>query len=461
MKSSLYNMIVPCKKENKKEKENEKRNGNKNKRRYKNEKRFAVFNTLHGSLLFVDEELKSILEAETFDLLDEETLTTLKRLGIVIDDLDEKKFLSFHMKSLIYASRSASFSVLPTYACNLACPYCYEGCGELHRSTMSTEMVTQVIQGIRAYCLDNGICNLGLTLYGGEPLLHKKASLNLVTTLGKWAGPEGIAYKCNMITNGTLITEQILSEFEPYLKMVQLTVDGPQLYHDKKRVQKNGEGTYETIMGAVNTARDCHIKVMIRIQVAQDNIHEIDTLFQDLAERGFNKDENIHAYVFPLMSINDVCSSYASLCSEEDAQLLPQLWRTAREYGFDMVSKPVQIFRSPYCSFAALHSFLVDALGDVYTCVSVVGDQKYRVARITEKGLKDITPELYAFTVRDPTEIRKCQNCVVLPLCGGGCAHRAYQKYGSYQAGDCTLHKGLEEEKLVLYLEKMYPDRMG
>lgn len=438
MKTSVYNLVVPCK------------------------KGFAVFNTLNGSILFVDEEMKTILQQGDFGKLKKEDIETLKRLGFLIDDdLDEKRVLSFRLKSLIYSPRKASFSVLPTYACNLACPYCYEGSGTINRGTMSEDMVNQVIQGIKAYCLGNGIQNMGLTLYGGEPLLHKKASLKLVLNLGKWAEEQGIIYKSNMITNGTLIDNDMFSEFYPFLEMVQLTLDGPQLSHDKKRIQKNGEGTYEKIMESIKIAREHDILVMLRIQVSKDTIKTMDELFQDLRERNIHKDEGIHTYVFPLMDINDVCSSYASLCSEEDAHILPTLWRTARKYGLEMVSKPIQVFLSPYCSFASNHSFLIDALGDVYKCVSVVGDTQFKAGHMSEKGLTGITPEWYAFTVRDPTDIDMCQDCQLLPLCGGGCAHRAYQKHGHYMGGYCVLHKGLEEEKLLLYLEKHYPDKFG
>jgi uncharacterized protein len=438
MKSSSYNVVVPCR------------------------KGFALFNTLTGSILFVDEEMKNALEREEFEKINEENIKSLNKMGVIThDDVDERRILSYKLKNLIYASANASFSVLPTYKCNLKCPYCYEGSGEIHRGTMTDEMVNTVIQGIETYCLEKGIRNLGIVLYGGEPLLHKKASIKLVETLGTWAENHSITYRCKMITNGTLLTEQVLSEFEPFLDMVQLTLDGPQPFHNKKRMHKNGEGTYEEVLEAVSAARNCNIRVMLRIQVSADTLSEMDTLFGDLVKRGLHTDQGVHSYMFPLIDINEVCSSYASLCSEEDAQMLPVLWRKARSFGIEMVSKPVQIFYSPYCSFATNHSFLVDAVGDVYKCVSVVGEKQYRVGCMTERGLQDIQPELYAFTARDPTDIEKCNPCTLLPLCGGGCAHRAYQQYKSYSEGYCTLHKGLEEEKLLLYLERAYPDRFG
>ncbi len=438
MKASMYNMFIPCR------------------------KGFAAFNTLNGSILFVDEEMKTVLEKGELHRLTEENRDALASVGFIVsDDLDERKVFSLQLKNLIYSPGTANFSVLPTYSCNLACPYCYEGSGEIHRGTMGEDMTARIIQGIKTYCMNAAASNLGLTLYGGEPLLHKKASLQLVKTLGDWAHSAGINFNCSMITNGTLLTEETLSEFEPYLKMVQVTLDGPRQYHDTRRIQKNGKGTYEQIMNAVITARKKGILVMIRIQVAKDNVGGLDSLFEDMAGRGFHTDEGIHAYLFPLMEINEVCSSYASLCSEEEARMLPELWRKGRSYGFDLFSKPTQVFVSPYCSFAAKDSFLVDALGDVYKCVSVVGDTTYRVARMDEKGLCDITPEMYRFTVRDPADIEMCSDCVLLPLCGGGCAHRAHQKHHTYEAGDCTLHKGLEEEKLRLYLEKNYPTRFG
>lgn len=438
MKASMYNMFIPC------------------------TRGFAAFNTLNGSILFVDEEMKAVLEKGELHRLTQENCDALTRVGFIVDDaLDERKVFSLQLKNLIYSPGTANFSLLPTYSCNLACPYCYEGSGEIHRGTMSEDMEARIIQGIKTYCMNTGVHNLGITLYGGEPLLHKKTSVHLVKTLGDWAHSQGMNCTCSMITNGTLVTEETLAEFEPYLKMIQVTLDGPHQYHDSRRIQKNGEGTYEKIMNAVTTARKKGILVMIRIQVAKDNVSGLETLFEDMVRRGFHKDEGIHAYLFPLMEINEVCSSYASLCSEEEAKMLPELWRKGRNYGLEFFSKPTQVFISPYCSFAAKDSFLVDALGDVYKCVSVVGDTRYRVARMSEKGITDITPEMYNFTVRDPADIGACSSCVLLPLCGGGCAHRAFQKHHTYEAGDCTLHKGLEEEKLRLYLEKNYPTRFS
>lgn len=438
MKSSHYNLFIPSK------------------------KGYAAFNTLTGSILFVDEELKEIIQEGTFDQLEKEKVDTLKKTGFIIDDaVDETQIMSFRQKALTYSHINASFSVLPTYACNLACPYCYEGRGEIHRGSMSKEMTEQIINGIKNYCLQEGVHNLGLTLYGGEPLLHKTASLRLVSALGEWAPTVGITFNCNMITNGTLLTKDALSQFQPYVRMIQVTLDGPQHYHDTRRIQKTGEGTYELTMNAVKTAREHDILVRIRIQVAKDNVTMMDDLFKDLVNRGIHKDPGVGAYTFPLMDINDVCSSYASLCSEEETKLLPGLWRKAREYGLILFSKPVQTFVSPYCSFATKNSFLVDALGDVYKCVSVVGEKEYRVGYMSEHGLTDISPVLYAFMVRDPLTLHECADCVLLPLCNGGCAHRAYQKHHTYQASDCVLHKGLEEEKLQLYLETKYKDRFG
>ena len=242
MKTSQYNMLIPCK------------------------TGYAAFNTLHGSVLFVDEEMKTILETEKFDQLSENTLTALKQTGFIIhDDFDEKLFLSYRMNSLIYSPHNASFSVLPTYACNLQCPYCYEGKGEIHRGSMTEEMTEQVINGIKNYCLKEGVRNLGLTLYGGEPLLHKTASLRLVSALGEWAPTAGITFNCNMITNGTLLTQDLLSQFQPYVRVIQVTLDGPQHYHDTRRIQKNGEGTYDLTMNAVKIARENDILVRIRI----------------------------------------------------------------------------------------------------------------------------------------------------------------------------------------------------
>lgn len=442
MKSSIYNTCIPVGKDE-----------------------YVLFNTLSGSSLLIDGELKERMEKQDKGLmgLDEGMLHNLKEQGMLVEEgIDERRIFEYKYLDRKYSSRDVQFSILLTYACNLSCPYCYEGRGEIKSKSMGKDVAERVIQAIKRKVDESGCKNLAVTFYGGEPLLNIKEGLGILKALSLWCARERVNFKSALITNGTLITREVVSSFSSYVNAVQLTLDGPRWYHDTKRVYKNGRGTYDRIMESVNLLRKAGIFVFLRVQISRDNFGYIGELFEDLKSRGLNSGNGLSVYAFPLMELNPACCSYASFCVEDDSypEILPGVWEEGLKRGFTMVSKPLPTFIQPFCSFANDNSYLVDAYGDVYKCISVVGQESRRAARVGKGGIfTDVSYELVEFMARDPFKIEGCRKCVFMPTCSGGCAYRAYMKHQSYQAGDCTLHKPLEEKKVLFYLKYKYPEK--
>lgn len=444
MKSSIYNTYIPL---------------------GKNE--YVLFNTLSSSSLLIDGELKECMEKLDKGLmgLDDEILHNLKEQGVLVEEgIDERRIFEYKYLDRKYSNRDAQFSILLTYACNLSCPYCYEGRGEIKSKSMGKDVAGRVIQAIKRKVDETGCKNLAITFYGGEPLLNRKEGLGILEALSVWCARKNVNFKSALITNGTLITPDVVSTFSSYLSAVQLTLDGPRWYHDTKRVYKNGKGTYDRIMESITLLRKAGIFVFLRVQISKDNFEHMGELFEDLKSRGFDSDNGLSVYAFPLMELNPACCSYASFCVEDDSypDILPRVWEEGLKRGFIMVSKPLPTFIQPFCSFANDCSYLVDAYGDVYKCISVVGQDDRRVARIGMGGIfTDVSYELVDFMARDPFKIDGCRKCVYMPTCSGGCAYRAYLKHRSYHAEDCTLHKPLEQKKVLFYLKYKYPEKFG
>ena len=150
MKLSKFNLVIPT----------------------ETEGEYLLTNTMSGAVIGIDEELKSLMEKKDITALDFETMDTFSELGIVIpDDLDEyRKFKVLH-ESTKYATDSLYFTVITTYACNLACPYCYEGKGELLHGTMNRNTRKRAVSFMRKIIEKTGPKEISLVLYGGEPLL--------------------------------------------------------------------------------------------------------------------------------------------------------------------------------------------------------------------------------------------------------------------------------------------------
>ena len=68
---------------------------------------------------------------------------------------------------------------------------------------------------------------------------------------------------------------------------MQITVDGVGEVNDRRRVHKDGFGTYEKIFANVELALELGIRVSLRANIGLENIHGMKDLIDDLKARGF------------------------------------------------------------------------------------------------------------------------------------------------------------------------------
>jgi radical S-adenosyl methionine domain-containing protein 2 len=105
---------------------------------------------------------------------------------------------------------TASFHIVKP--CNMSCKFCYATFDDMH--------VKQITLFDSIYIL-NKLKKAGLqkiTFAGGEPLLYKHLQECIVYA-------KNIDLTTSIITNGSLLTDQWLSEMRPYLDWVGLSVD--------------------------------------------------------------------------------------------------------------------------------------------------------------------------------------------------------------------------------------------
>jgi uncharacterized protein len=280
MKSSNYNIFVPLRKE-----------------------KYVLYNTLTDALLIVDQEMKDSLQnfSEGKDMVDSKMLESLKKSGIIVnDDIDEKLVFKTLHESSKYHSMLMSFTILTTYACNLSCPYCYEGKGEKLNKTMDETITKSVIKFIKKRVVEDNRKIFSVGLYGGEPLLNANGGFTILDALDTWVKDEGIGFKVSINSNGTLFTDEIINKWSQYpVSYTQITLDGPKKLHDKKRVHKTGEGTYEIIIRTLEKLADVGANPVIRINVDQENFGHIEELLDDLKSRGLHKLPTYFGMVLP------------------------------------------------------------------------------------------------------------------------------------------------------------------
>lgn len=144
---------------------------------------------------------------------------------------------------------TVEFNVLLTYACNFECPYCYQGRGEKGEKIhgfkyMSRELFESVKKFIKRTAEERGSKRLEIVLYGGEPFLVPDMCKELTDEIADWSHSHGLEFKLHALSNGSLITEDIIKWLDEYKCRLQIPVDGAKELHDKYRFYKDtGKGS--------------------------------------------------------------------------------------------------------------------------------------------------------------------------------------------------------------------------
>lgn len=82
----------------------------------------------------------------------------------------------------------------------------------------------------------NTINMLGVTWYGGEPLLEVNRIENLTKAFKEICNKNNVKYQANIVTNGYLLDKKmILRLIDLDITSIQITLDGTKEYHDQTR----------------------------------------------------------------------------------------------------------------------------------------------------------------------------------------------------------------------------------
>lgn len=257
----------------------------------------------------------------------------------------------------------------------------------------------------------------------------------------------------SIITNGTLITEEILTKLEFYnCKMIQITLDGTKDIHDNRRMYKNGKGSFDEVLSGIKLASARSLKPVIRINVDKTNLYETYQLLEVLSKEGLSE---CHIDFGIVRGSTAACSSYSGHCfsEEELGDTLEQLWDVAGSHGFHMSTKPFRKWM--YCGLYGDSSYTVAPNGQVYKCWEHVGEEEHMIGRLDEEGaLSDLRYAFYDWMSRNPLETADCKECVYLPACGGGCGVVSFNEHGSYHESGCFKTRGVLEKQVKRFFKE-------
>lgn len=381
------------------------------------EEGILLYNTNSNSILKLDQEYKEKYYKflQTGKVEDNLFREALLRGNMIVEEEfgDEVEKLFLENKIARFGGNSIGLTIAPTMSCNFRCPYCYEKGREY--VTMSKETVEKVKEYF--VNLKEHYHNIGITWYGGEPLLAVPIIEELMKSVYNNFSCENVS--ANVITNGYLLTEDVVRKMKEFnISNIQITIDGPPEIHNKRRCLPSGEDTFFVILTNMRKALEIYpeLRISIRVNIDKSNVDGVDKIIQylekyDLVNRTF-------LYLAPVTNINETCTEGSCFNTREFAKEELSFFKRNSEKGYSFINLPQR--NVAMCGAVSSNSCIIDARGDLYKCWDDVSNLDEKVGSLYDKS-SSMNANLVKWLSHTIENDEECRNCSYLPVCMGGC----------------------------------------
>lgn len=377
------------------------------------------------------------------------TVKHLEARGYLTErSLDEEREHVRRTAEIIHKNnlKGAGFTFAPTFSCQLRCTYCYEA-HVSHREDEKSLAVMKSEHVRSAYAaMDEIVERLckrppkEITLYGGEPLMARNH--DIVEEIVAEGVRRNLRFKA--ITNGFDLVEYEDLLGEGKIHFLQITLDGPEEIHNSRRFARNGLPTFRDICKGIQLALDKGCTVALRTNIDRSNLEGLAELNQFYSDMGWSRNKKFHPYGYTtygqfkenLLEPMELLEASKGQISQLEGQRLIKT-----NFGIDhcfntlLRSRTIPLLRPTYCRSNA-GGYIFGPDGHIYTCWDEVGLEEGRIG--------SYMPDLVwneersrEWLSRSIASIPECLDCPYGLICGGGCARRAKNAYGSMQKPYC------------------------
>lgn len=318
-------------------------------------------------------------------------------------------------------NRTQLYLVL-TDLCNMSCSYCRQRQDLAHTHKMMTPKVAIEIIKERA-ASSEGLKSV--VFYGGEPLMNKATFQASVKYIRSNLSSE---ISISIITNGTLIDDEIASFIAQNNIYVVLSIDGCNEEHNCYRNFNTGESAFGSIIRGLETLLKYKTRVGISCTVGKHNIRDL----SKIADWFHSKYSVLNiCFGLPHYEQNGVLTSALTVNNIESALIeaytdhngfVENVYKVMR----DLINGNIKTNRCPSCGGRIVA--LPDKTYGICTG-SLVLDGAFYFDRIEDQEKLARNWRLLSSPLNDSF----CQGCIAYRICGGGCPFDSYSLYSNVE----------------------------
>jgi uncharacterized protein len=456
MQASIFNVRVPLKERND----------------------VFLMNTLTDAQLIVSPDVAALLDRGSFEGLtgdERDAIALLSDNGFFVSDYEtDRRNLSEYFHRIKHSGEELHITVLTTLQCNFACGYCYQGDREdfnQFADKMTLETAARVAEWIERELDRLRPEKFAMTFFGGEPLLNLPVVYDLAERAWKATQARGIKQTLSIITNGLLLTEDVVDRLEPRgLRGVKITLDGDRHTHDRMRPLRGGQGTFDRIVD--NIRKVAHrTRISIGGNFDESSADSFPALLDFIAEQDF-ADQLVRVNfkpivrdqpppapslkgMLPLIPISDggkplggTCMTSAGAgggstcdnCSFLDEKMAFLREETQRRG----LPGPTGVPGGP-CHVHHENAHTIGPDGSLYACPGFTGEKALSTGHISGQTDPWRQSNRRKFDSLDPW--KACGDCAYMPTCAGGCLTASYSQLGDVNTPTC--HKPTFESAVI------------
>ncbi|OGF06370.1 MAG: hypothetical protein A2509_06390 [Candidatus Edwardsbacteria bacterium RIFOXYD12_FULL_50_11] len=384
-----------------------------------------LYNTFTTALIKLTKEkaekIKITLKLNDLNELETDEYNLLINNGFIINNkINEIDQVKFRYYRGVFNSRDFRVTIVPTLNCNLNCPYCFERDKRDENITLKEyEEIYKFIDKQLFICQPN---DFGISWYGGEPLLEVDTIENISNKIDIICKNNNIKRACDsIVTNGYLLDEDCAKRlFNCGIKKIQITLDGDRDAHNKQRILKNGEGTFDKILNSIIIAQRYFELVTVRFNTNKSNHEGIVRLLKNKSDI-FNKNNIV-------ISVGRLKNYLGGIVSKENDNDCLNGFELQNIQGYidnyykrvKTVNKmPIQI-KHTNCGAESHKCFIIGPKLKIYKCAEALGYSD-SVGFIVDGDFQpnEVFWQWFNYNIFNNNE--KCMSCKYVPMCMGGC----------------------------------------
>lgn len=300
-----------------------------------------------------------------------------------------------------------------TNGCNMKCPHCYMEAGRKKSKELSTEDIFRLLDNYHSFDGNN------VTLTGGE--VCTRTDLPEIVLYAHKLG-----MKVDILTNGTLWTQEMINSLAPYLNRVQISIDG---YSEEENAKVRGRGNFKKALSAVDAFVSANVATDVAITPWFDE--QMETKRESFVSFAKSLIEKYKGKQFNIKFTGDLLDGREIHFSEKEKQTYEtfanSLYKGAMGDIFDLpfIEFHREMYLEDNCEFGNL---TIDAEGNVFFCPSIpVAKSVVNILTDSFEHIMELANKAKAYS--NVENLEPCRHCELKFICGGDCRIKHFSSF--------------------------------